>query len=96
MKNILHGSLVVKVFTYESEEEMIKHNEKMTQEGWVIKKKGKCFLLPNCTITEFEKEENWTYYTEYKQEFKKEDKSKPISYETDMYWFDVFKSKKDE
>lgn len=91
MKEIMNVNLEVKVFKYTSEEEMKIHIETMIKDGWSCKRKGQYMFNPSSLISKYCDESNWEWSAEFSRENKEAMIDKPISYESEVYYFSIYK-----
>lgn len=92
MTNILDCKLEVKVFKYESEDEMQNHRQEMKKQGWKIKDCEACQskLFGKSTVQDYNDEANWVYITEYyRQKQVETTQIRQSYYETKVYWFSM-------
>ena len=90
MKKIMDNELVVKVFLYDNEEDRDSHIAKMKNEGYNVKRSGFVNTHPDSTVTAYMDDNNWKPYAEFSKEKKNIEIKEPISYETDLYFFNIF------
>lgn len=93
MKEIIHAQLELKMITYDTLEERDIHMKEMNGKGWQIKKFGEYNLCSESTVTAYCDKNNWSYYAEYFKEQQTNTQDKNLSYESEMYWFDIYNEK---
>lgn len=91
MKRIMRVNLEVKLFKYASEEEMKIHISKMTTDGWNCKRKGQYMFNPSSLNSDYCNESNWEWSAEFSRENKDVKSDKPISYDSELYYFGIYK-----
>ncbi len=90
MKKIIDNELIIKVFLYDTEQDRDEHIATMKKDGYGVQRSGVANTHPDSTVTAFMNEDNWKPYAEFSKEKKNVEIKEPISYETDLYFFNVY------
>jgi hypothetical protein len=96
LEQILDVKLEVKVFKYASEEEMNYHIEAMKKIDYDCVRKGQYILKPTSNIHDYSNEANWKYVAEFSRKEQEVSVNEPTSYESMVYWFNIYKPEKKE
>ena len=94
MKLILDNELEIKVYLYETEKEREESIVLMEKMGFTVKRKGDANISTESTTTAYMDDSNWKPYAEFmkvRENFKTRDN---ISYETDIYFFNIYNPNK--
>lgn len=95
MKEIFNVNFELKVFKYVSKEEMENHIQSMIKEGWTCERSGEYMLSPSSLVSDFCNKDNWIYTSEFSKKIEYVSVDKPTSYESELYWFDIYKLEED-